>query len=234
MVARRAGGLGQRGPADEAQARRGHRNAERERVGPRFLRVLQIRRWKDRDLVSERRERRDRARAIDHDSRVGLLNDRCRHARRLILHRLRFIDGGAEQRVRQAEVALAQELVVSAYIAAELFAAAREIFVRRSEAGDVDVHEVRRAAHHPAAPIHPGLHRRAPPHQIALRAGLDKGETDTIARCRRGVGQLLAQVSAMLQVVKFSQRTRGGAKSRVRHDVADSLAREPDLPIVAQ
>ena len=156
----------------------------------------------------------------DHDSRVGLLRGSRPPRRAAGSAPVSIYRRWGSQRVRQAEVALAQELVVERDIPAELLAATRERFVRRSEAGDVNVHEVRRAAQYPTAPIHPGLHRRAPPHQIALRGGLDKGETDAIAIARRGISQLARSgrrdIASRKVQPAYARRGQGSASTRRR------------------
>ena len=137
--------------ADEAQARRVVRNGEAERVRRVFLRALQQRRGEHHDLVGDR-QRREHAAAADDDAGIGFLLDARGEERVRLLRRAHGAIGlRRNQRVRQAQIVLAQILVVANGVGAE----ARIGLGEKRRAGGVAGHRaidvVRHATHHAVA-----------------------------------------------------------------------------------
>ena len=184
----------------------------------------------DDDLVGEGGQRREHARAADQQPRLVLLDDaRGQEGVGLLADRLGAVGLRVDQRVREAEVALADVLVVGA----DVVAVARVVAVEKLRGGghrhQRDVEVVGRAPDHPAAVVGPVLHHRPPARQVLARLRRQEGQPDRLAARRRLVGHRLAQGRVVLHVVEVRDRARGVARGRVGRHVLDALPAEPDL-----
>ena len=89
-----------------------HRDAEAEGVGRGLRRVGEVGGRHHPDIVGIGAQRRDHARAADHDAGIGLLHHLGGEVLVLLLHRTRAIDLRIDQRVRHHDVVLAGVQVV--------------------------------------------------------------------------------------------------------------------------
>ena len=120
--------------ADEAQTRRVDRDAEADRVRLGFLAVGDVGRWHDQEVVGIGAQRRDHARAADDDPAVRFLDDLRGQVFGLLLDRFRAVDLRVDQRVGQAEVAVADLGVVGLQIVGEALVALAELVGGAGEA----------------------------------------------------------------------------------------------------
>ena len=133
--------------AEELQARRRHRDRERQRVA-RAVGGNRVRRI-DRELVRERGQRGQHSRAAHDDAVPGVLDlvERDVAAAGRDVGR-RLVDGRVDDRVRQREIAPAQLLLKRDQVCRALFVSGdRPLVFAPGEAGEGDVEIVGRAAH---------------------------------------------------------------------------------------
>ena len=198
--------------AQESETRRAARDrkADRERAVrlgmPRHARRI------DADLVGERSQGRQDARAAHDDAGIGLAHDlQCRP-----LFEIEDAGDGAaalqvDQRVGQGQVVFADVFVIAPHVLGEFgppMLPARKIIGRTGPGGVGDVHEIGRAAHHAAGRARPVEHHDAALFEILAGARDDEGEPDPVARRRRDIGHLVAQFRVRLHVVERGDGAR--------------------------
>ena len=98
----------------------------------------------------------------------------------------------------------------------------------------VDVHKIRRAAHHAATRPGPVGHHGAPPLQVLDGARRDERQPDALARGGRRIGHGLAQGRIVLHIVQAGQRLYPVAEAGMGGDILDALALHVDLRALAQ
>ena len=191
---------------------------------------LQDRRREHEQLVGRRADRREHARAADHDA-VVVLGDDVR-AQRATVDLLCGADAAVglrrDERVRREEVLLADLLVVAAGVLAERRVGLREVALRLAERHERAVEVVARAAERAEAVVRPALEAAAARDQILVRARDEEGRAHRLARRRRLVGQDLRL--GVLQVVQLRVRVdhvaeRGVLRDVARHPLAPDLDR---------
>jgi hypothetical protein len=120
--------------ADEAEARRVARDRERERVRSILLGALEHGRGHHEQLVGNRPDRRQHARAADHDAVVVLADDlRAERAAELLRGVLAAVGLGRDQRVRGEQILLPHQLVVAPHVVGERRVGLREPAARLAE-----------------------------------------------------------------------------------------------------
>ncbi len=187
----------------------------------------------DRQLVGERRQRRQHPGAADDDALSRLADLVQRNlAHRLLGLRLRAVDLRVHDRVGRRQVAVAHQLLVGDQVGrALLVAAAGPDVGPAGEAGEGDVQVVRRAAHHARGGRRGQLDRPPAPLQVLLGARDQVGDVDQPAVVGRRRQHLVGVL--VLQVVHTGHRLRGGAQLRMLERVRDLLPVQPDLARVA-
>ena len=219
------------------QRKRRPRRAARDREGDGeravVLGVLAEARRIHRDLVGDRAERRQHARAAHHQAAAGFLD----HAQRGAFLQVEHAGDVAaalqvDQRVRQDDVVLADELVVAADVLRELRPVAAEVVRGGGPGGERHVHEVGRAPHHAAGGARPVQHHHAAGFEFFARARVDERQADAIAGGGRGVGHLVAELRIALHVVERGDRPRAAGETRMRGHVLDAFAAQPDFTIL--
>ena len=226
------GGSGDAVAADEFQAGRRHRNAERHRE---FVAVLgQRTAGIDREFVGERRQCRQDAGAAHDDAVLGVADlaqdDVVLLARDLVL---RLVDRRMDQRVGQADVVPAQEFLVFDLARGARLVAVLRPFVRAAgEPGIGDVHVVRRAPHHADGVFRDAAQAAMPPLHVVRRARDHVADIDQLAGLR--VREQAVVGGLVLQVEDRGHALGGARERRVRHDVGDAVVADPDLAIVLQ
>ena len=207
--------------------RRAHRHAERQRVGVGAL--GQRRGGIDRELVGERRQGGQHARAAHDDAVLGvgdLVQGVDIAGRRRVAGRL--VDGRLHDGVGERDVAAAQELLVGDQpLGAGLVAVEAPFVGPAGEAGKGDVHVVGRAAHQAHRILGDLAQRLAAARQILARARDHVADRDRLAglrvRHQADLGMLV------MEVEDLGQRMGGAAELGMVDDVGNALAVDPDL-----
>ena len=214
--------------ADEAQPRRGDRDREGQRVAA-VLRADVGARVHE-QLVGERRQRGQHARAAHDDAVVGvgdLVQRDLPHG--LFGLGLAAVDLRVHERVGGRQVVVAHERLVGDEVGGALLVAAPGPHVGPpGEAGEGDVQVVGRAAHRPARQRGDDLEGAAAALEIGGLAGDDVGDVDLTRRVVGRGDQHLVGV-LVLDVEDARHRQRGGAQLGVVERVGDALAAQPDL-----
>ncbi len=212
--------------AEESQARRMRRNHEAECIGRVLLGTLQERRGENHDLVGDR-ERREHPAAADDDAGVRLLLDPGREERiclpRLIHGTIRL---GRNERVSEAQVVLAQILVIADGIRAET----RIRFSEERRAGGVSRHGaidvIGNASHHAVRVVRPDAHGRRD--AAKLLAGFRQHERARYFFSARGRVEQRPVGVLPLKVVQARERMHPALKGGVGRHVADRLSPIPE------
>ena len=228
MVEMRSLGV-ERIAAEKFESRRvaWNRKRERERFLARVL--LEHGGGEDQQFLGGRSERREHARAVDHDSLAGLF-DQAQGEFRVGLP---GPSGGAasarvEQGVGGAPVVAARGAVVLHDIIAEAFVGGGEELARGRHRRDARVEVVGRAPQHPAAVLGPSPHHRAALAHFVAALRLDEGEAGALAALDP-IGHGLGMFD--LHVVERGQRTRDGLERRMGGRVGNAFAANPDFAL---
>ena len=134
-----------------------------------------------------------------------------------------------DQRVGQGQVVVADVLVIVADMCLEGRTVLGEKICRRTPGGEIDIQKIRRTPQHAAPGARPTHHHPAALLQFSLRLRNDEGVSHPVARCGRHVSHFVAQVGAALQIVERRHRLYTAAQRRVRGNVANPLAAQPDF-----
>ncbi len=217
--------------ADELEARRAHRDRERERVAA--VLGADVRPRVDGQLVGERRERRQHARAAHGDVALGLAHLVQRDlAGGLLGLGLGAVDLRVHDRVGGREVAVAHQRLVGHDVRRALLVAAPRPHVGApGEAGEGDVQVVGRAPHRAAGEGRDELDRAPPPLEVRARARDQVGDVHGRAvggRRREHLGGVL-----VLQVVDAGERHGRAAQLVVVERMRDLDPVQPQLAGVA-
>ena len=134
-----------------------------------------------------------------------------------------------DQRVRQHQVVLGDIAVVAPHVVGEFRLAAAEIIGGPGPAGERDVHEVGRAAHHAAGRARPVQHHHPPPLQILPGAGNDERQAQRVTGVGTGEGHRVAMRRIALQVIQRCDGLGAAGQAGMGGDIRDPLAAQPDL-----
>ncbi len=214
------------------ESRRGHGDREGQRVGIGARRERGARVHEE--LVRERGEGGEDARAAHHDAARGVLHlvqgylvARGGHVA------ARLVDGGLHDGVGEREIAPGHLLVKGDQVGrAARVAVDRPLVGSAREARHRGVEIVRRAAHDAHAVFCDALEARVPPHEVLARARNDVADVDEFARL--GIGHQADVGRLVLQVEEGGHGARRAREGRVGGDVAHALAAHPDLAVVLQ
>ena len=210
--------------AEEAQPGRVARDAEGVGVGGVVVGALEDGRRHHEDLVRERADRREQARAADDDAVVVLVDDARSEGLVALLGRA---DGAVrlreDQRVRQEQVVLAHVLVVAADVLGE-----RGVGLAEPVGGARHRHDraravVARAPEVPERVLGPDAHRLAPAHDVVDALRLEERHADAVAGRRRLVGHHVAERRVVLQVEELRVRPDDAAELGDLRDAAGVL-----------
>ena len=198
----------------EAQAGRVARDRERERVGRVLGRALEHRRGHDEDLVGERADRREDARAPDHDAVVVAVDDAGRERRAALLRDAdRAVRLRVHERMREQQVVVAHVLVVALHVLAVAALVLAEPVGRGGERHERAVAVVARATEGAERELGRHAHRRRAPLDVCDARGLQERHTDALAG-RGGVCHHLAQRRIVLEVEELRVRLHHVAQLR--------------------
>ena len=189
-------------------------NREAECVRRVLFGALQQRGGEHHDLVGDR-QRREHAAAANDDARIGFLFDARGEKRIGLLCRAHgAIRLRRNQRVREAEIVLAQVFVVAHGVGAE----ARIGFGEERRAGRVSRHRaidvVGHATHHAVRVVLPDLHRPTDAHELLVSLRHHERARDLVAAGGRVVQRDVRLLP--LQVVQLRQCVDAALERRVR------------------
>ena len=224
-------GPGRAVAAEEDQPGRVHRDREAQRVLGRRSgrqRVAGI----DRDLVGERRQRREDAAAPNDDAVLGVTDLVQRH-RVALEHLVRgAVDGRVHECVRQREVFTGEPLLERDEVVVALCVAAIRAQPRGSlacEPRERDVHVVRRAPHEPDGGLRDAHQSVVTALQILLRPRDHVAHVDELAGL--GVGHQAVVGILVLAIEHRCQLMRRTREGRVVDDVVDAFVAQPHLAL---
>src|SRR5262245_31223922 len=164
--------------------------------------------WRvDRNFVGEGPECRQNTRAANDDSRIRLTDAMQGRALLEIVEPTGIATAlQVDERVCENQVIVADVLVITTHVVAELRAAAGEIVGRRSPCCKCDIHEVRGSSHHSTGGASPAQHHLAATNQVVMRARDDEREADRLTRGGRSIGHHLLELRLALHVVERGDR----------------------------
>ncbi len=187
-----------------------------------------------REFVGERRERREDARAA-HDHAVLRLTDLVQRdvVARLRHVALRLVDRRLHDRMRQRDVAAAQEFLISHEVfRARLVAVRGPLVGAPGKAGVRHVHVVRRAPHHADRVLGGPRETLVAARNVLARARDHVTDVDPLAGL--GVRHQTVVGVFVLQIERGGQTLRGTRERRMISDVGDLVAAHPDRAVVFQ
>ena len=198
----------------EAQAGRVARDCERERVGRVLGRSFEHGRGHDEDLVGEGADRREDARAPDHDAVVVAVDDAGRERRAALLRDAdRAVRLRVHERVREQQVVVAHMLVVPLHVLAIAALVLAEPVGCGGECHERAVAVVARAAEGSERELGRYAHCCRAPLDVRDARGLQERHADALSGWD-GVGHHLAQRRVVLEVEELRVRLHDVAKLR--------------------